>query len=78
MCAGNLIPRFRARKSRIRQRLGRYHYGRRPFRYTRSKALEFVTRLCSLCAAAWRPFGGLRTTQSRNPARFCRNTDFAS
>jgi hypothetical protein len=50
----NQSPRIRARKSRIRQRLDKYRYGRRPCRYTRSKALEFVAglMLLALCGLA--------------------------
>ena len=48
MCEDNQIPRIRARKSRIRQRLERNHYGRGPCRYTQSKAPGFVTRLTVL------------------------------
>lgn len=40
--------RLHARKSRIRQRIDRYHYGRRPFKLTRRTAVEMATGLMLL------------------------------
>jgi hypothetical protein len=37
-----------ARKRRIRQRLDRYHYRRRPFRFTRSAAISMAGGLIFL------------------------------
>jgi hypothetical protein len=49
----NLMPRIRARKSRIRQRLDRHPYERGPFRFARRKALEIAVglSLLALCGA---------------------------
>ncbi len=44
----NLMPRIRARKSRIHQRLDRHHHGREPFRFTQRTALEMAVGLSLL------------------------------
>jgi hypothetical protein len=57
-----VIARIHARKYRIRQRLDRYHYGRKPFRFDRRTALRMAAAfmflvLCGV-AAYWQTESG--------------------
>jgi hypothetical protein len=48
MSEGILKSRLNARKSRIRQRLDRCHYGQKQFKLTRSATFEMATGLMLL------------------------------
>jgi hypothetical protein len=48
MSEGILKSRLNARKSRIRQRLDRCHYGQKQFKLTRSATFEMTTGLMLL------------------------------